>query len=189
MPKLYIMRGIPGSGKSHGAAAICSKTKGVILSADQYFEVAYDSTASKRYIFDRNNLSDTHRYCQWRADYIMGWQLNQNVIIDNTNTTKKEVRPYVELGLKHEYEIQLVLPDSQWQWNAALCAQKCVHEVPLETIKKMLARFEMFDLDDFIKEIKEDTEIQKEISSLEDTSKLSEGSKTLTPGEQSGYWR
>jgi energy-coupling factor transporter ATP-binding protein EcfA2 len=59
MKKLYLLRGLPGSGKS----SLAREIGGIILEADQYF---IDSKTNE-YKFDVSKIKDAHADCQERC--------------------------------------------------------------------------------------------------------------------------
>ena len=122
MPKLYIIRGLPGSGKSTLAKAFVFA--GI---ADEHYEADMAFMDNGEYKFNANKLGFAHRWClnEVHAALLDG----KNVVVSNTFTTKKEVRPYTMLGF--EYEI-------------CECTENygSIHNVPEETIERMKARWE-----------------------------------------------
>jgi NEDD4-binding protein 2 len=99
MKQLIILRGVSGSGKSTIAQKIVEN--GTINSTDNYFIIngIYEFNASKLGLYHKLNKLKTEQ------------DMNNNIspiIIDNTNLTKKEVKPYVELGLKYSYDIKII---------------------------------------------------------------------------------
>jgi len=64
-----------------------------------------------------------------------------NIVVDNTHTQKWEFQFYVDEALKYGYEvkvIRLTTPAGEaWKRNT--------HMVPLESIHKMVARFEDYE--------------------------------------------
>lgn len=89
-PKLIIVRGIPGSGKSTFA-----KSLGIPhFEADQYF-VGDDGV----YRFDFAKLGAAHSWC--REQVAKTLFNGESVVVSNTSTTLKELRPYFEVGLEH----------------------------------------------------------------------------------------
>lgn len=121
--KLIILRGLPGSGKSTWAA----QQHAAIYSADHWF-VGRDGI----YRFDRRQLNYAHGHCE--SGVLMGMKLGLPVIIvDNTNVTNKEMQPYVDLGKRYGYEIEI---------RTFTGGYKSVHNVPQATIERMRARWE-----------------------------------------------
>lgn len=140
--KVVIVRGISGSGKSTLAEQILKNSySGVIISADEYW-VRPDGY----YDFNMNVLGKAH---QWCFDYFKqcvgneyGWDFDV-VVLDNTNTTRKEFAKYIEFAvLNFCTEISILEPDTQWKYDVEECYRRNTHNVPRETIQKMLDRFQ-----------------------------------------------
>lgn len=126
MSTMYIIRGLPGSGKSWLAEAIASfQDNTVICEADDYF---YDQ--NNNYLFDRNQLNQAHQWCQSKA-YEALCQA-KNVIISNTSTREKEVNTYLNLAKEFGCNVQVI--DVQSTFDT-------VHDVPVEAVEKMRRRF------------------------------------------------
>ena len=132
---LYIMRGCPGSGKTTLARELRGET-GRVFSTDDFF-VQSDG----EYVFDPNKIAEYHKRNQGKARKAISEGVSP-VVIDNTNTTAWEMRPYVETGLRHGYKIQFVEPDTSWRYDPDQLFLKNSHGVPLESIKRMLKRFQ-----------------------------------------------
>jgi predicted kinase len=133
MPVLTIMTGLPGSGKSTKAKQILFDDRaGVILATDDYW------SAGQHYFFDQTRLGDAHRWNQWRCEQAMLKELNP--IIDNTNLTFKEMKSYVDLAIKYNYEIRLAQSETRWKDNEKVCFVLNTHNVPWETMEKMKER-------------------------------------------------
>ena len=133
--RLIMVRGCPGSGKSTLARKLSSELKGVILSSDDFFT---DETG--KYNFDINKLGQAHQWNQERTKYCMEMSF-PTVIVDNTNTTVSEIFPYLNLAKQYGYDISFKVPDTSWAWNPEELNKKNTHNVPLETIQKMVKRF------------------------------------------------
>lgn len=65
----------------------------------------------------------------------------QLVFIDNTNTTFKEIKPYVELALAYDYDISIIDLFDVGLTDAELAARNA-HGVPEAFIKKMRDRYQ-----------------------------------------------
>lgn len=143
---MYIMRGLPGSGKSTKACDVqCEHIADldpdvrkaecpVILSSDEYF------TVGGVYYFDVTKLGSAHRWNQWRARQLIA--AGRNIIIDNTNTTFKEFKCYVENALAAGYEVVIVEADTPWAKDVDGLLEHGTHSVPRATVEKMLERYE-----------------------------------------------
>jgi predicted kinase len=67
------------------------------------------------------------------------------MIIDNTNTTWKEFKKYVVSALAYEYEVEFVIPETEWAFRLDELVSRNSHGVPREAIQRMLDRFESQD--------------------------------------------
>jgi adenylate kinase family enzyme len=140
--KMYILRGISGSGKSTLASKIIDESiaRGEMCataSTDNYFV----NRATKEYVFDASKLGVNHKknISATREIAALG---ADNIIIDNTNTTWWEIEPYALIAKNYDYEVHILEPTTEWAFNAEILAKKNIHGVPMEAIKRMLARFE-----------------------------------------------
>ncbi len=130
---LVIMRGLPGSGKSHAAESY----GGLILSTDQYFMI----TGS--YEFNPGLIGAAHSWNQQRCEYAMEDKVPV-IVIDNTNIRLWEMKPYVMLAQKYGYRPVFCYPETKWATNPEECAKRNSHGVPLEAIERMNQNFEHF---------------------------------------------
>ena len=139
LPKLIILRGLPGSGKAEYAKHL-TKNGGVILSSEDYFK-----DENGVYTYDRKKLKDSHILNQKRAaDAIESGE--QFIVIANTNVRKWEEKPYVKVGVLYGYDIYFIEPPKSW-WAHDLeeLMARDDKNVPKKTMEKMLNEWE----DDF----------------------------------------
>ncbi|XP_072239353.1 NEDD4-binding protein 2 [Leuresthes tenuis] len=135
---LVLLRGAPGSGKSTLARALLENNPGgVILSTDDYF------TRNGQYQFDPTGLGEAHEWNHKRAKEAFSRGTNP-VIIDNTNMQGWEMRPYVFQALRHGYKVLFKEPDSWWKHKPRELQRRTTHNVPVETIRRMLNGYERF---------------------------------------------
>jgi len=120
---LYLVRGVPGSGKTTFANKICDK----VVSADDYH---YD--AAGNYNWKQENMTAAHRYCQGKTRTIM--KTGKDVAVANTSTTKKELKPYYDLAEEFGYTVFAVIVENRH-------GGVNVHNVPAEILEKMKNRF------------------------------------------------
>lgn len=134
MGTLILMRGYPGSGKSYLAKEKQGEL-GKICSADDFFMVGGE------YQWKPHLLKDAHAQCREKAQSYMqdGAKL---VIIDNTNMTYADMKPYIDMADQYGYTIEFAYPSQVWSWDVVECAVRNVHKVPLESIQKMAARYQ-----------------------------------------------
>jgi len=140
---LLILQGLSGSGKTSFAReyAEVAKKQGenvIIASADHYFESEVDGT----YNFKPEDLGKAHKACQEKVAWgLLSRQVN-TVIVDNTNTTLNEVRTYYDMGKKAGVPISLV----RFDCSLETALERNVHRVPKESLEKMKARLETFQI-------------------------------------------
>ena len=125
--KMILVRGLPGSGKSTFAKSLVGYNHS---EADQFWMV------NNEYKFDATRLREAHEWCQLKTKNCLNEGLD--VVVSNTFTTKKELRPYFELAKEFGIVPQVILCQAQYG---------NIHDVPEETLTKMKARFE-FDISD-----------------------------------------
>ena len=141
MKNLILVRGIPGSGKSTLARNLCdlvdndwgtveNMISNNVLSrhyeADMYFE-----DAQGNYNFDATKLHQAHTWCHNKTREAL--EQNRTVIVSNTFTTKKELKPYFDMA--KEFDIVPIVYLAQNQFNS-------VHGVPADKLQAMRDRFQ-----------------------------------------------
>lgn len=127
---LILIRGLPGSGKSTLAksmqlAANLEGNTTFHFEADQYFMDVNDT-----YNFDASKLHFAHQSCQHNTETAM--KNGYDVIVSNTFTTMKELRPYMNLAESYDYNIEIIETTGDYG---------SIHNVPEETIERMRNRW------------------------------------------------
>jgi len=128
--KLIIMVGLPGSGKS---TFIKTLSNPVICSADHFFE------KKGEYKFDATKLHSAHSACLNKANDNMLMK-KPIIVIDNTNLTDKERRPYENMAEKYGYEIIYIVFEPNKQEIKHL-AQRNLHGVTAAKLEIMAKKF------------------------------------------------
>lgn len=133
--RLYIVRGVPGSGKSTFAEALVGHDF-LVCEADKFF---YDKEGN--YNFDGSRLKEAHEFCRSRVetymkDSLVNDQFYREIAVSNTFTREWEMQPYVDLAEKYGYQVFSVIVENRH-------GGKNVHGVPDEMIEKMKERFEI----------------------------------------------
>lgn len=125
-PTLYLVRGLPGSGKTSFAMVFSNALRRVI-EADSYF---IDKNGN--YNFDASKLFAAHKWCQdqVREEISAGF----DCIVSNTSTTEREVEVYAKMAKECGANFVSLIVENRH-------GSKSVHNVPDESIEKMHTRF------------------------------------------------
>jgi predicted kinase len=136
---IYIIRGLPGSGKSTLAKRL---TPGYVFSADDYFTDPLGA-----YNFVAEELGAAHHDCLERVSLCMSDQVrcseeefgsrSGDLSVANTFTRYSEVEPYLELAYKNSFTPVILVCTNSFGSE---------HNVPQNTIRRMMDRWEDFIL-------------------------------------------
>lgn len=115
MATLYIMVGLPGSGKSTRAKEISKETGAIITSLDSMREKIAGSRKNWHENPDifNNTMSRSIANIQ---NAMVEWHLKngESVIVDNMNLKSRYVSFFQELGKKYDVEIEFVKMKCNW---------------------------------------------------------------------------
>ena len=112
MALMFIMRGIPSSGKSTTARKIAARlTDAVICSADHYFGNTPEEYKAN---FHGSKLAAAHAACRELAEKTM--MQGKTVIVDNCNVKREHYAEYIALAIKYGYTPLII--ESAWsEWR------------------------------------------------------------------------
>ncbi len=135
MNELYLIRGLPGSGKTSFANHIWMT--GVVFEADKFF---IDEETGE-YKFDKSKLGQAHLWCQKQVEEamkenIVNPQYYPEIVVSNTSTTENEIKPYIELAKKYGYAVVSIIVENRHGKGE----ETNIHSVPKETIDNMEKR-------------------------------------------------
>ena len=133
MKTVTIMRGLPGSGKTHWVRT--NKPQAKVVSADLFFMDGFE------YKYDSRRLGEAHNWClrqyiQLLNIYTLGGDLD--IVVDNTNTGVFEIAPYYRLAEVFGFDVGIV-----WiQSSTLVCMARNTHGVPPVSIQSMANKFD-----------------------------------------------
>ena len=126
---LYIVRGIPGSGKSTFAKTL----GGTHFETDEFFMV------DGEYKFDPTKLKEAHRWCQDSVNTAMILNhtagLNNVIVVSNSFTQEWEMEPYFQMADTYGYKVFSVIVENR---HGGINT----HGVPEDKLQAMRDRFE-----------------------------------------------
>lgn len=119
MKTLIILRGVSGAGKSTTARHI-SNGLWPIFEADQFHYV--DGV----YKWNPKNIQAAHSWCQNCVRESMESDLFHKIIVSNTFTSEKELKPYLDLAEEYGYTVTSLVVENRH-------GNDSIHSVPQET--------------------------------------------------------
>jgi predicted kinase len=140
---LYIMRGLPGSGKSAVAEALAF---GNVYAADDYPGLYGDNMS-----FNPSLLGKAHENVKNKIIEAMD-RGEEKIALANTNTQHWEMAPYVKAAQERGYYVTFVHVEGTISPKGEMT--KNIHGVPSEALGRMRSRFEPFDFERRLEERK-----------------------------------
>jgi len=108
---VYLMRGLPSSGKSH-TARILAGEKGCVCETDDYFYTQLGDDPDK-YSYDVKQLKNARDWNFARFQKVVDAGITP-IIVDRGNSLSEESQRYVRYCITQNYSVVLKEPDSPW---------------------------------------------------------------------------
>jgi len=128
-----MLRGPSGTGKTSIARHFENEDYLDYFEADLFFESA------EGYKFHSSLLTVAHQWCKASVEKAMLHE-SPKLIVSNTSTCLWEIKPYLELAQKYDYEVEILRTPGPW--DAETLFRRNKHGVPLETIQKQINRYQ-----------------------------------------------
>ena len=148
MPTVYMLIGLPGSGKSTVAEKLAKGEDAVIVSTDKIREELFGDEA----IQSNEKYNGNTVFCIAHDRVKIAMLEGKNVIFDATNVKRKDRKYFLDL-LRPEKFLALQKTNYHYRFHAILIAtpyEKCLENnlnrrrvVPEEVIKRMMCNFEV----------------------------------------------
>jgi predicted kinase len=124
MKELFLLRGLPGAGKSTLAKAL----GGEQVEADQYFIV------DGEYRFDPTKIKTAHEWCR---NQVSDWMFLEfeRIVVSNTFTQEWEMEAYIKMAKEKGYRVYSLIVENRH-------GGENIHGVPVDKLEQMKNRFE-----------------------------------------------
>lgn len=127
--KLYLIRGLPGSGKSTFAETLADG-----IHAQHFEHDAYLYTDEGEYVWTEGRMAWAYRQCLRDTEAAMTQGLP--VVVSNVFPTSKSLKNYRKLAEKYGYQVTYVVVENRR-------GGQNIHDVPEEALKGMREAFQV----------------------------------------------
>lgn len=141
MPKLTLVRGIPGTGKS----TYSKKLNVFHIESDQYH------MRGGVYNYDVNQIKASHTFCL--SLFTQAILAGIDVVVSNNFIDLKSMDSYLSLAKSHSYTIEVIKCEGTFE---------SIHNVPKSVISNMSERFEDYEGEIIVNKYPEDKEFMGE---------------------------
>lgn len=126
---LYLIRGLPGSGKSTFAATLART-----LDCDHWEHDQYLYTEEGEYLWTEKRMAYAYRQCLRDTEATMERQ--EPVVVSNVFPTAKSLKNYRKLAEKYGYRVTYIVVENRR-------GGVNIHEVPQEALDGMRSAFQI----------------------------------------------
>lgn len=131
---MIIIRGASGSGKSAIARHIISQYGvGKVYETDDFW------CQAGSYVFEPSQLGTAHK---WNQDRVRAACMTEDelIVVSNTNMTRWELNPYLQMAREFGYEIDVIRTPGPWETDKLF--ERNVHNVPMASLEKQIRKYE-----------------------------------------------
>ena len=144
---LYIVRGLPGEGKSTLAKKLVGGNIEQVCENDNFWFI------DGEYNYDPDMTHIAGWWC-W-GEVFKKLRTYDKVAVANTFVQKKYIIGYIEECKKLEINVIITRPKNKWKGNTVECFAKNIHNVPLPIIMRMKDQYEEMTQEEVNKMLKE----------------------------------
>ncbi|XDD50976.1 AAA family ATPase [Leptospira sp. WS92.C1] len=126
---LFLIRGLPGAGKTTVTKSLAENGRYPIFSIDDYFV----DPKTKEYNFDYRQNHLAYKNCEENTRKALEKGISK-VFVDNTFTLSWEMEPYFQLASNFQYVI-FVLTVENYHGG------KNIHSIEIDQLKKMASKY------------------------------------------------
>jgi predicted kinase len=127
--ELFLLRGLPGAGKSTLAKILVGDKDYCHKEADMFHV-----NGKGEYKWKPENVKEAHNWCQSEVEFLMKYE--HNVVVSNTFTQEWEMQVYYDLAKKYGYKVNSIIVENRHGGVNQ-------HGVPDDILTKMRDRFEI----------------------------------------------
>ena len=132
MNRMFLITGVPGSGKSTKAEFIKNLYKNThCKTLIEHFEADMFFMKDGEYKWNPKQLPNAHEWCKKSVEHAMS--IGHDVIVSNTFITAKERKPYFDLAKAYKYNIQVIECTGTYQ---------NIHGVSEKKVEALRAKYE-----------------------------------------------
>lgn len=131
MQTIYLIRGLPGSGKSTFARGLLCDLEAQNDRAVEWVEADDYFMRMGVYCYDPNFVRQAHEVCQQRAQAAL--ESGKDVIVSNTFVRRWEMQPYIKMAESCGALVTEITMTGEFD---------SVHRVPSKKVEEMASRWE-----------------------------------------------